>query len=99
MNFIRKLFGLAPKVNCHELIKNGSVLIDVRTPSEYKQGNASGSENIPLTTLASKLQKIKTQNKPVVTCCASGLRSARAVSILKQNGIDANNGGSWKKFT
>ena len=33
MSFLRKLLGLAPKVDCHELIANGAILIDVRTPS------------------------------------------------------------------
>ena len=33
--------------------------------------------------------------KPVITCCRSGARSGSAATILKQNGIDAINGGPW----
>jgi len=33
--------------------------------------------------------------KPIITCCASGMRSASAKSILKQNGFEVYNGGGW----
>lgn len=99
MSFIRKILGLGPKVDCHELLKNGAILIDVRTPKEYAQGNVSGSQNIPLDDIDGKLKKIKALNKPIVLVCASGMRSARATSILKQNGLEAFNGGSWSKFS
>ena len=36
MSFFRKLFGLGPKVDCHELLANGAVLVDVRTPEDLK---------------------------------------------------------------
>ena len=39
--------------------------------------------------------EIKKLNKPVIACCASGMRSSQATSILKQNGIEAMNGGGW----
>jgi len=34
-------------------------------------------------------------NKPIVFCCASGMRSGSAASMLKREGIEAYNGGSW----
>ncbi len=98
MNILRKIFGLGPKVDCHELIANGAVLIDVRTPGEFSQGKVSGSKNVPLDKIGGKIDNIKKLNKPIVLCCASGMRSSRATSVLKQNGIDAYNGGSWHKF-
>jgi phage shock protein E len=98
MSFIRKILGLGPKVNCHELLNNGAILIDVRTPGEYAQGKVKGSQNVPLDNLTGKLPKIKALNKTIVLCCASGMRSGRATSILKQNGIEAYNGGAWNKF-
>ena len=98
MSFLRKLFGLGPKVNCHELLHNGAILIDVRTPGEYAQGKVTGSQNVPLDKIKSQLKKIKDLNQPIILCCASGMRSGRATSILKQNGIEAYNGGPWNKF-
>lgn len=78
-----------------EFQSRGAVIIDVRTPGEYQQGAISGSKNISLQIIASKINDIKKLNKPVITCCASGMRSGSAASILKSNGIEAINGGGW----
>lgn len=75
-----------------------AIILDVRTTGEYANGAITGSKNIPLQILTSKLADIKKQNKPVITCCASGMRSANASSILKQNGIEAMNGGGWQSL-
>ena len=99
MSIIRKIFGLGPKVDVHELLRNGAVLIDVRTPAEFSSGNAKGSTNIPLDKISAKIDKIKQLKKPVVLCCRSGMRSGQATSILKQAGIiEVYNGGPWNKF-
>lgn len=78
-----------------EFIEKGAVIIDVRTPGEFQGGHIKGSKNIPLNTISSKINEIKKLNKPVIACCASGMRSSQATSILKSNGIDAMNGGGW----
>jgi phage shock protein E len=78
-----------------EFIEKGAVIIDVRTPGEFQGGHIKGSKNIPLNTISSKINEIKNLNKPVIACCASGMRSSQATSILKSNGIDAMNGGGW----
>ena len=99
MSVVRKIFGLGPKVDVHELLRNGAVLIDVRTPAEFSSGNAKGSTNIPLDKISTKIEKIKQLKKPVVLCCRSGMRSGQATSILKGAGItEAYNGGPWNKF-
>lgn len=36
--------------------------------------------------------EIKNWNKPVITCCASGMRNASAAGILKSNGVEVMNG-------
>ena len=76
----------------------GAVIIDVRTPNEYSQGAIKGSKNMPLQTLKSEIEDIKNLNKPVITCCASGVRSGNAASILKKHNIEAINGGGWKRL-
>lgn len=78
--------------------KGGAIIIDVRTPEEYKQGAIAGSVNIPLQTITSKLKIIQGYNKPVITCCASGMRSASAASIISAEGIEVINGGGWKSL-
>lgn len=87
--------GLGPKVDYAELVKNGAQIIDVRTKGEYQGGHIRGSVNIPLQNLQNSISKIK-KDKPVITCCASGMRSASAKSILKSNGFtEVHNGGGW----
>jgi rhodanese-related sulfurtransferase len=79
-----------------EALKNGAVVIDVRTANEFDRGRVPGSLNIPVDRIALNVQRIKQMKKPVICCCASGTRSSRAVDVLKANGItEAYNGGSW----
>lgn len=94
MGLLDFLFG-NKKNMINDFITKGAVIIDVRTTKEYSQGAISGSKNIPLQVINSKINEIKKLNKPVITCCASGMRSGSAASILKNNGIEAINGGGW----
>jgi phage shock protein E len=94
-NTIKNLLGLGPKVDFAELVRHGATIVDVRTKSEYQGGHIKGSLNISLDVLAHNLNKLK-KDKPIITCCASGMRSASAKSILKSNGFTAvHNGGGW----
>lgn len=87
---------MGPKTDYSELVKNGAVIIDVRTQQEFKNGHIKGAKNIPVGSLAQNLGKIKNKNTPVITCCASGMRSASAKSILQGQGYtDVYNGGAW----
>ena len=79
----------------NQLIKNGAIIIDVRTSGEYNSGHISGSTNVPLDKIKSKIKKIENLKKPVIFCCASGMRSGQATSIAKSRGVDAYNGGGW----
>lgn len=95
LNGLKKIFGLGPKKDLAELILNGAIIVDVRTRGEYAGGHVQGSVNIPLDQLDRKIAELKKKNKPVITCCASGMRSGSARRILEANGIEAYNGGSW----
>lgn len=81
-----------------EFLEKGAIIIDVRSPGEFSGGHIKGSKNIPLNKINAKINEIKKLNKPVIACCASGMRSSQATSILKQNGIDAINGGGWQSL-
>jgi rhodanese-related sulfurtransferase len=91
------LFNIGSKKNTHlkQLYENGAVIIDVRTPEEYASGHIEGSHNVPLQVIKQKVNKIKKLNKPVITCCRSGMRSAQAANILQNAGIECYNGGGW----
>lgn len=86
---------MGSKVDLKELVKNGAQIIDVRSKGEFQGGHIKGSVNIPLDSLTQNLSKLK-KDKPIITCCASGMRSASAKSILKSKGFtDVHNGGGW----
>ena len=94
---IKILFGGGPKVDFSELKANGAIILDVRTQGEYKSGHIKGSKNIPLQELIRKLNSLDIK-KTIITCCASGMRSGSAKSILKSNGFDVHNGGGWQSL-
>lgn len=96
IQFIKKILGMGPAVDFAELLKEGATIVDVRTKGEYQQGHIKGSINLPLDNLSNHYSKIK-KDKPVITCCASGMRSASAKSMLKSNGfLNVHNGGGWQ---
>jgi phage shock protein E len=91
--------GFGNKSNSiQEFKEKGAVIIDVRSQGEFAGGHIKGAKNIPLNEIVNKINDIKKLNKPVIACCASGMRSSQATSILKQNGIDAINGGGWQSL-
>jgi phage shock protein E len=96
INTLKKLFGIGPGTNYAELAKKGAIILDVRSKAEFAGGHIKGSVNISVDTLSNNLGKLKDKNKPIITCCASGMRSASAKSILAANGYtQVYNGGGW----
>lgn len=99
INFIKKIVGLGPKVNFSALVNEGAIILDVRSKGEYADGHIKGSINISVDTLNSHLSKLKDKNKPIITCCASGMRSGSAKNILQSNGYtQVYNGGGWNSL-
>jgi len=97
MGFLSNIFGGGPKVDLKEMVKQGAMIVDVRTPAEYQVGHIKGSVNIPLQVLDKNIAKLK-KDQPVITCCASGMRSGSAKSMLKAKGFDVHNGGGWNSL-
>ena len=71
-----------------------TTIVDVRTQSEFFGGHVRGSINIPLNQIVSRIDELLTM-QPMVICCASGNRSGQATAYLKEQGLDAVNGGGW----
>lgn len=95
MNLLKKWLGLAAQPEFKSLIQQGARIIDVRTKAEFQQGHVQGAVNIPLNNLADHYAKMK-KDMPVITCCASGIRSAQAKNMLFANGFTrVYNGGGW----
>lgn len=77
-----------------DLVEQGALLIDVRTPSEFNQGHLDGAANFPLDTINTAFSDIDKQT-PIVVYCRSGNRSGQAMSYLKKAGFtQVYNGGS-----
>ncbi|MET3537205.1 rhodanese-like domain-containing protein [Chryseobacterium limigenitum] len=94
LDAIKNLFGM-DKTDYADLVKQGAVIVDVRSKSEYSGGHIKDSLNIPVDQLEKNLSKLS-KDKSIITCCASGMRSASAKNILQNNGYkNVHNGGGW----
>ncbi len=94
MGFLDFIFG-SKKRQVDEFLENGAVILDVRSEREWDAGHIENAVHIPLDQLNNRVEEVKKLNKPVVTCCASGVRSAKAAKFLNLNNIQATNGGGW----
>lgn len=73
---------------------NDPLIIDVRTPQEFKGGAFPGAINIPLDELPNHIDKLGNKLRDITVYCASGGRSAYAQRILHQAGYsNVKNGG------
>lgn len=98
MNFLRSLFSGPDMTPVKDAIANGAIVVDVRTPGEFGGGHYPKAQNIPLNVLPGKVDSLKKQNKTVVVCCASGVRSAQAKGILSRAGITVLDAGGWSNL-
>lgn len=87
----------ASPINYKDLLKQGALIVDVRTHEEYKSGHIENSVNIPSSDLKKHVSSLKKKGKPIIVCCASGMRSAAAKELLKSQGIDeVYDGRGWR---
>lgn len=95
MGFLSNLFK---STDYKALMQNGAIIVDVRSKGEYSGGKIKNSTNIPLDTIDGQIERLKKLNKPIITCCASGMRSGLAKDKLKAAGIEVYNGGGWSSL-
>lgn len=91
---ILKRYRYSPKdININELkeIKQNNekvILLDVRSPQEFKEGHLNGAINIPLHELETCYScKLKDKDRVIIVYCQSGIRSKKAIRILNKNGF------------
>ncbi len=78
----------------------GAVLLDVRTPSEYRSGHIPGSVHLPLQRLDKIASVVQNKDTPLFVYCHSGARSRQAVSALERMGYsDVRNIGGIAAYT
>jgi len=75
-----------------------ALIVDVRTPDEYTAGHVPGSMNVPLQELDKKIVQTGDGNRAVIVCCNTGGRSKQAAALLKKEGFECINAGSWRRL-
>lgn len=99
IDVIKRMLGIKT-VDYAQLVKAGAIIVDVRSKGEYNGGHIKGSINIPLDQLKNNLSRLPDKQKAIITCCASGMRSGMAKTILTSNGYQSVfNGGGWISLT
>jgi len=74
--------------------QEGAILLDVRTPQEYRDGFIPGSKNVPLQQLDKIITVVENKDAALYVYCHSGARSRQAVSYLQHMGYtNVNNIG------
>ncbi|GAA4436150.1 rhodanese-like domain-containing protein [Ravibacter arvi] len=96
-SFLKKLFASPDQALLKEAVREGALLVDVRSPGEFASGSVKGAVNIPLGSIEKEIDRFKGK-RSVVVFCASGARSGSARKVLERNGIqNVLNGGTWRK--
>jgi rhodanese-related sulfurtransferase len=94
---IKTMLGINPAADFVALIQQGAMIVDVRSKGEFSGGHIKGAINIPLDELNNASNQLKDKNKIIITCCASGMRSASGKNILSAKGYThVYNGGGWR---
>ena len=65
-----------------------AILLDVRTPEEYRGGHVPGSKNLPLQQIEKITSVAEKKETPLFVYCQSGARSRQAVSLLQRMGYE-----------
>lgn len=78
----------------------GAVLLDVRTPDEYRDGHIPGSKNVPLQQLDKIASVVENKGVQLFVYCYSGSRSRQATSMLRRMGYtNVNNIGGIAAYS
>ena len=72
----------------HELVAQGALLLDVRSPGEFASGHIKGAKNIAVQGLSKRLGELDDKSQMIVVYCRSGHRSGSASNILRKNGYE-----------
>ena len=75
------------KEDLEAYIKQGAIIIDVRSPQEYREGHVDGAISIPDYQIKKETEKqIQNKDELIVVYCTTGHRSQKAQQILENMG-------------
>lgn len=88
---IRKIYRHKENISLNEMAEilktnNNAILLDVRSEQEYSEGHISGSINIPVYDLEKVAKRRLNVESIIIVYCSAGVRSKRAIQILKKLG-------------
>jgi phage shock protein E len=99
LDALKSMLGIGTPINYAELVKSGAIIVDVRSIGEFAGGHIKSAINIPVEALSKNGQLLKNKQQVIITCCASGMRSAAAKSMLLSQGYETvYNGGGWSSL-
>jgi phage shock protein E len=90
-----------PALEARKRIEEGALVIDVRTPGEWRTGHLPSARHLPVDELRARMAEVDAwsggdKGRPIVVYCASGARSARARQLLVEAGYtQVTNGGGY----
>jgi phage shock protein E len=88
--FLLKRAGQISSKEAQAHLKNGALVIDVRTPAEFSAGHLPGAINLPLDQIETTLpRRVKDKNHVLLLHCHSGMRSG--VAKRKLNALGYSN--------
>lgn len=94
MNWFTNIIG-ATSGSEPSALPDNAIIFDVRSPGEFAGGHLDGALNLPLDDIERQIGAVVAdRHAPIVLCCASGMRSGAAQSLLVRLGYtQVSNGG------
>lgn len=97
--YLLKRAGQVSATEAQQHLKNGALVIDVRSSAEFTSGHLKNAMNVPLDEVDTLIpRRIKDKNQVILLHCQSGMRSGAAKKKLKAIGyLNAHNLGSYSR--
>lgn len=81
--------AITPTQAVHLINREDAILVDVREDNELGQGSIRNAVHLSLSVLKQRIEELrKHSERPIITYCRSGNRSAEACAILLKHDFD-----------
>ena len=90
-----KMKSKLPAEEVLKLIRDGALVVDVRSRIEAAIGTVPGAINVPLFSLKRRMNELP-RDRNIVLFCGTGARAGKAKEVLDAEGFKAFNGGGYK---